>query len=202
MNFPELASLVKHLHDTHYKLNPTLPFGGPLQIISANSNIPTYHDYVQTSARSRGIQQVNLYLLEYSHRYIFGRMQRYPSNADIFVSSKLSTCWKRYVAAKELSHLILDTKPTSMTLDTDRTVEWMTRKGMPLGVNDALDSEHTAAHFAAELLLPYELSQPLLRDKNLSPMHIATQFRVPLRIVQSMIREDGYLDSRDRAYLD
>lgn len=103
------------------------------------------------------------------------------------------------MAAKEMSHLLVDVKPSSMTTDVNKIVTWMLRQGMMTNVDACLDSEHIAAQFAAELLVPYSLSQSLLQDDTVSSYDIAKKFSVPERIID-VFRSNGYLEKRDEAY--
>lgn len=198
MNFHELATLVTDIHTNHFKIDEN--FSEVIPIINSNNSLRTYHSYIENTVKFRQIEEVNIYALDYRRKHVLGRYQKYEKSADIWIDANLNTCWKRYVVAKELSHLIVDTKSTSFTTDINKLVLWMIKDGMPADVNDALDSEHIAAQFAAELLLPYNSTQHLLKDDSVSDISIASKFKVPLRIVQVMKFRPDYLNNRDKAY--
>ena len=198
MNFSELAVLVKDIHENYFDLqaDQTIP------IISSDNNKKTYYKYVLNAVAVRGIEEIEILSLDYQKNHILGRFQKYRTHTNIWISKDLNSCWKRYVAAKELSHLIVDTKNSAMTTDIRATVMWMIRDGMCISANDALSSEHIAAQFAAELLLPYKYTQALLEDNSVNEMDIAKQFKVPLRIIQTMRFTENYLSNRRAAYED
>jgi Zn-dependent peptidase ImmA (M78 family) len=201
MNFTELAVIVNDIHYGHCKIDITNVKIIP--IIKSDSSIKTYHSYITQTLKFKGIDSINMYLLDYRQKHILGRYQKYRNSIDIWVSNSLSNCWTRYVTTKELSHLIVDTKETSLTVDIHTTILWMLQDGMNKGVNDALDSEHIAAQLAIEVLLPYKLTQHLLRDNTVSNIEIANRFKVPLRIIESIKNTKfNYLEQRDRAYSD
>jgi len=198
LNFHELATLVSDIHTNYFKISDD--FSEAIPIISSNICLLTYHSYIENAVKFKKIEEVHVYSLDYRKKHILGRFQKYEKNAEVWIDASLNTCWKRYVIAKELSHLIVDTKSTSFTTDINKIVLWMIKDGMPADVNDALDSEHIAAQFAAELLLPYHSTQHLLKNNSITDIDIASKFKVPLRIVQVMRFKTDYLSKRDKAY--
>ena len=126
---------------------------------------------------------------------------RWRDSAAVWISADLNTCWSRYVAAKELSHLIIDRDENSMTTNVGRTIDWMLNMDMDANVHKALDSEHIAAQFAIELLVPYHISKSMLEDSDISSYEIAAIFSVPERIIDA-IRQPGYTSMRNEAYRD
>lgn len=74
-----------------------------------------------------------------------------------------------------------------------------------LGTSDvqldaSLDSEHLAARFAAEILMPYKYNY-MLEDKSLSTYDIAEMFKMPRKIIDVM-RSEKYQEQRKEAYKD
>jgi Zn-dependent peptidase ImmA (M78 family) len=148
------------------------------------------------------VSKLDVIRVDYQQRYVLGRFQRYPdsNSAIVYFSKNLNTCWSRYIAAKEMSHVILDRTNESMITNISTIVDWMLN-GLEAGSNDALISESAAAQFAAELLVPYDHSQHLLKDASKSSYEIAAIFSVPERIID-ILRLPGYIVRRDEAYAD
>lgn len=194
-----MAILVNEIHKHYFEI--TSEKNLPIQVISSNADTKTYHQYISDTVKFKKIGSVDIYRIDYRHKYILGRFQRYDKTAEIWISSSLNPCWSRYVSAKEMSHLLVDSKQEAFTTDIHKTVTWMLRQGMTSNVHASLDSEHIAAQFAAEMLVPYKLSQPMLRDTTITSYEIAKIFSVPERIID-VLRSNGYLDDRDKAYKD
>ena len=195
MTFQELAIIANDIQKH-------LDIGGQ-GVVPVSSSFPavkTYHAYIKDAVTYKSISHVDILSMEYVKKHILGRFHRYNDYAEVWISKELNGCWTRYIAAKELSHLIIDNSTESMSTDMDKTILWIIEDGMKQGIDSALDSENTAAHLAAELLMPYETSQPLLRDASVSNIDIAKRFRVPLRVVEAMKFKSDYLDMRDEAY--
>lgn len=199
LTFSDIAVLVTHIHETYFELSSSSKF--PIPVISSNLDIKTFHSYVSNAAKERDIKEVKVYKVDYRQNFIIGRFQMYQDRAEVLISTDANTCWGRYVAAKEMSHIIVDKTKESMTTDIDRTITWMLQQGMCSNIHASLDSEHVAAQFAAELLVPYNMSKPMLEDNAISSYQIASYFGVPERIIDTF-RDQGYSALRDEAYKD
>lgn len=209
MNFPEIATLVTDIHFNYFKIEKD--FNQVIPIISSNEDDLTYYKYVKKAIEFKNLKNIEMSKLDYEETFILGRYQKYydyegikdNNFAQIWIAYRKSNCWKRYLAAKELSHLIVDNNENSYTVNIHDTIVWMIQDNMAVGVNEALDSEHIAAQLAIELLLPYHSTQSLLKDKNVKDSVIANQFKVPLSIIEHIRGEKSkYLDIRDDAYKD
>ena len=199
MNFPEIATLVTDIHFNHFKIDKN--FQGIVPVVKPNEDIYTYYDYVAKAVKLKGLDYINLDRLEYEEKFILGRYQKYDDYIHIWVPNRISNCWQRYIAAKELSHLIVDNDEKSYTVDIHTTIEWIIRDHTHKGVNAALDSEHIAAQFAIELLLPYHSTQKMLKDASVPDGDIAEAFKVPLNIIEKIRdQKSKYLPRRDEAY--
>lgn len=199
MTFQEIAILVTDIHKTHFNINQSTVM--PILVVDSITGAKSYHEYILQAAKFRGLKEVKVFRVDYRQNFILGRFQMYSDNADILISVDENNCWSRYVAAKEMTHVIIDKTKESMTTDIDRTVTWMLQQGMDANIHASLDSEHIAAQFAAELLVPYSISKPMLEDKTLSSYQVAAYFGVPERIIDTL-RDKGYSVLRDKAYKD
>lgn len=199
MTFSEIAVLVTDIHINHFNLqaNPVIP----ILVVDGVSGSKSYLQYISNSAKFRGIKDIKVFRVDYRQNFILGRFQMYGDKADILISVDENNCWSRYVAAKEMTHIIIDKTKESMTTDIDRTINWILKQGMDVNIHASLDSEHIAAQFAAELLVPYHISKPMLENQAMTSYQIAAYFGVPERIIDTF-RDPGYLSLRDEAYKD
>lgn len=199
MTYSDVAVLVTDIHKNYFGLmqSPKIP----IPIINNNPEIKTYHAYILNAVKHRAINSVKVYRVDYRQNFILGRFQLYSHDAFVWISTDANPCWSRFVAAKELSHLIVDKTPESMTTDIGRTITWMLKQGMDANIHASLDSEHIAAQFALELLVPYHISKPMLENKHLTSYQIAAHFGVPERMIDTF-RDIGYAALRDEAYKD
>lgn len=199
MTFSDIAVLVTDIHKNHFNL--TLDSEMPVLVVDGLTGSKSFLQYISNSAQFRGIKEVKIFRVDYRQNFILGRFQMYGDKADILISIDENNCWSRYVAAKEMSHIIIDKTQESMTTDIARTITWILKQGMDTNIHASLDSEHIAAQFAAELLVPYYISKPMLENPDLTSYQIAAHFGVPERIIDTF-RDPGYSELRDEAYRD
>lgn len=193
MTFQDIAILAKDIHSNYFNNQ----INQKVQVISSTPQDKTLVSYINM-AFSEEIT-IDILKTEYRMRHIYGRFQRYNNNyALVVVSDSLNTCWTRYVAAKELCHLLVDKTASSMTTDFDNIINWLL-DGYNIGIDDSLDSEHIAAQFAAELLLPYSTTIEDMENQTIDSYDIAQKFSVPKKIVDVM-RTPIYLGKRKLAY--
>jgi len=143
------------------------------------------------------VKEIEIFSVDWRQHALFGRLLRYKEKAIIDINKEQNNCWRRYIATKELAHLIIDRRQEHFTGDAEKLVEYL------LGSSDvqldaSLDSEHLAARFAAELLMPYKYNY-MLTDKSISTYDIAEQFQMPRKIIDVM-RSKKYQEQRVDAY--
>ncbi|MDQ1298625.1 MAG: Peptidase protein, partial [Campylobacterota bacterium] len=167
-----------------------------LRILDKETGTPNLLDLV---IKKSPIKEINIYSVDWRQHALFGRLLRYEKNAVIDINKDQNNCWRRYIATKELSHLIIDRSREHFTGNAEKLVEYL------LGTSDvqldaSLDSEHLAARFAAEILMPYKYNY-MLEDKSLSTYDIAEMFKMPRKIIDVM-RSEKYQEQRKEAYKD
>ena len=126
---------------------------------------------------------------------IKGTLNRYKSHADIFFSDKETFCWQRYIVAKELAHLLIDT-PAEYTVRPSSLMEQLV-SGIPLWLlrrdhsqdDAAFDSEMTAMVAGIEMLLPWEHRPHFQKcfEQGKDNLEIAEEFKVPKYVVSNML---------------
>ena len=133
-----------------------------------------------------------------STRILYGYLRFYSNKIDIGVNDNLNNCWNRFVTCKELSHLLLGTQNNGITKDPKVLINGLYMK-LAFGSSDDLDHEHLAVLCASELMMPFQKSQLLLKDKNITSIEIAKKFLLPLYIVQ-VYRDQNFLENRQDIY--
>lgn len=106
--------------------------------------------------------EVELRQVTFEGTHLFGRVERYPEKAVIDVRANLADNWKRFIATKEVVHLIID-EDEDMSPYGDQILEKLVRDGH-IGVisngdadNPPMQSELIAEVTAFEILYPLQL---------------------------------------------
>jgi hypothetical protein len=129
-------------------------------------------------------------------KFIYGRVHRYEQEgrkwAKIFVSESLNACWTRFVACKELAHLLIDTKDEDCTHDPITLIGGLISP-IPTTIEADVKSEWLAHMAAVELLVPWPrrnlITEMIGTGKN--NYEIACTFKVPEKIIEWW-RSDAY----------
>ena len=138
--------------------------------------------------------------IDTSNKLILGKLRHFREGVQIGINEPaLNNCWKRFVIVKELSHLLMSKSNEGITQDIEELVNGLFQ--MSFGLSDDIDHEHLALLMASEYLMPYRISQSLLKDDNLSTLDIAKQFSVPEVVVKGY-RSLEHIKERDEAYKD
>lgn len=131
--------------------------------------------------------------LEYNAAAPLGRIDRYDDRFLVWVKREQTWCWRRFVACKELCHIILDDKESHtdnipQLIDDLRSSQFM----MP---SKSVSSEQFAFFMAIEILMPWKFykryDSPPARNYK-----IATFFRIPEAIVDAR-RQSGFSKLND-----
>lgn len=140
--------------------------------------------------------------VETSNRLILGYFRHFKHGAEIGINrDALNDCWRRFVITKELSHLIMSKSGEGITQNMEDLVNGLFQ--MNFGLSDDIDHENLALLLASEYLMPYGISQPMLKTdpKELPDLEIAKIFGVPEGVIKAYRKED-HLADRDEAYKD
>jgi Zn-dependent peptidase ImmA (M78 family) len=127
---------------------------------------------------------------------IIGTLLRYKDHASIYFAANQPLYWQRYIAAKELAHLLIDT-PEEYTHSPSGLVSQLIA-GIPLGLlrqdhysrgEEAYQSEKLACVAAIEMLLPWKFRGDFNRlvEKGLNPLEISVEFKVPSHIISNLL---------------
>lgn len=136
---------------------------------------------------------------------IRGALNRYVTKADIFVSDKEKLPWQRYIATKELAHLLIDT-PDQFTHRPSSLMEQLI-SGIPLWLlrkdhtqeDAAFESEKTAMIAAIEMLLPWKHRSHVQKrcHQGKNNAEIAEEFNVPEYVVSNLLTPTYYAASQN-----
>ncbi len=143
-------------------------------------------------------KRIRVVPIDTSNKLILGYLRHFKKDVDIAINDDaLNPCWKRFVIAKELSHLIMSKNGEGITSDIEELVSNIMQ--LSFGVTDDIEHEDFAIFMAIEYLMPYKISQDMLKDKSLSSYEIASRFGIPEVAVKTW-RDEGNLKERDEAY--
>jgi len=138
-------------------------------------------------------------------KQIRGTLIRYSTRAEIYFLGKESFCWQRYIATKELAHLLIDT-PDEYTKRPSSLMEQMI-SGVPLWLlrkdhaqdDAAFESEKSAMVAAIEMLLPWKHRPHFKKccDQGKNNLEIAEEFKVPRYIIANMLTPTYFAASQN-----
>ena len=181
----------------------------PVKIISKKDPQKTIETcivgYVRENYKYR--TDLSVKYLDFFSTELYGIFLKFKVTLDtyrvkILINNKKgNTCWERFVTTKELSHILIGYNQTGNTEDVAMLLsELINRTDIKdsFHKNTSLQEEYKAITMAMELLVPYCYT-PLLKDKNLTSLQIATLLKVPEYIIDAL-RKDDYLKKRDKYY--
>jgi Zn-dependent peptidase ImmA (M78 family) len=171
--------VVKELHSAVGNCPPPIPTAKLISFIEA-----------RLKKSERDSFKINLICKNWQTNRTSGLLLRYKNHADVLYSATLNVCNSRFVVAKELSHLLLDTENKHFTKDPIALVQGLVTQVLNLKPEHDLVSENVALYCAIEILLPWHL-RPLMNqmmNEGKSDFDIAVHFRAPENIVNLMLR--------------
>jgi len=166
-----------------------------------NIPIPIDNSFVELIVKHLGLSGKRIRVVDISsaNKVLYGYFRNSGNEIEIGITESLNSCWTRYVTCKELSHILLGHKGGGVTGDPRKLVSGLYSNYL-FGTDEALDHENLANICAAEIMMPYEISQPLLENKKeITPIDIAQKFKIPLAIVQ-VYRNENTLSTRKEIY--
>lgn len=139
---------------------------------------------------------------EYDAKTFIGKLEDYADKADIFYDRKQRICWRRFIAAKEMAHLLFSCCGTKHLSSTPQQVEQLLVNLMAglekADLNDhAASTETCTVPMALEILLPH--SERNAFPARITPMEIALRYRVPEQMVNLYLSEE-YKNYMNTAY--
>ena len=130
---------------------------------------------------------------KWDSRSILGSLEVYGSKADVIFATDLKFCWKRFVIAKELAHLLADTSAQKVTTDSQISdlIAWLTIGASGIELNSPIGAEESASLLALGLLLPEDHRsqiEAMFHEKK-SYLEIAHCYKVPEAMVRVYFSE-------------
>lgn len=117
-------------------------------------------------------------------------------SADIYVKKSLNFCYRRFIAAKELNHLLMNKNGNLKTVEyvTEfiELVSFLMLDSTPK--DDGQASENIAYYGAMELLIPKQYFESDWFKSNNSNHDISVQLRCPTQIIE--IRKDKEIQKK------
>lgn len=130
-----------------------------------------------------------------SGKVVHAYVKNYPHHAHIFVVESQNYCWRRFLVAKELCHLLLsdDKNSTSNVEEVEDLIGQLINGKFDSDPNPALLVENAAYIGAVELLLPQDI-EPIADELFASgkdSLEVAISLKVPRRIVEFRYQGQG-----------
>jgi Zn-dependent peptidase ImmA (M78 family) len=150
---------------------------------------------------------VTMRSVSFEAKHVFARVEKYrDKTATVDVRHSLSEDWKRFVAAKELLHLIID-KDEDMSPYGDETLDKLVRDGhigiiSQNGDKPPAQSELIAEVAAMELLYPIQNRRGDLEDvraERSSFAKLSLRYGMPPNFIDTVF-SDGYLQTLTAAF--
>lgn len=141
--------------------------------------------------------------VNWNSQFIKSRLERYDCDqrAEIVVATDLNHCWRSYVVAKELAHLLFDCADHSCVSTSKEAIRMIEAilsdqafgKISPGNVKEAAISEKVMLIGAAELLFPFDKAVEYGRKveaDELTSFHVANIFKIPTIYVERLTSPD------------
>ena len=118
-----------------------------------------------------------------------GLLLRRKNSAEIQYSAELNTCWKRFVVAKEIAHLVIEEIYGDAVIDVKdllNSVSLPKSQGIYgcYDIEDARGLSELLAVFIAEYLLVPWFATDDIRTSNKTPQQLAVEYRVPVYLIE------------------
>jgi hypothetical protein len=162
--------------------------------------LPISIDAVSDVIRDLSGYQVTMRSVIFEGTHVFARVEKYRDmTAKIDVKHSLDEDWKRFVAAKELLHLIID-KEEDMSPYGDQTLDKLVRDGhigivSQNGDKPPAQSELIAEVAAMELLYPIQNRLADVKNAPTMPLNyakLAIRYGIPVNFIDTVYSEDYF----------
>lgn len=166
------------------------------------------HDKTERPIRLQDFQDIviqkteltlKIRLVKWARKFIYGRLMRYSSHAVIDINAELNQCWTRFVAVKELCHLLIDDEKSFVVCAVDLVNDLLLKNTAFKGVFGPIRSEQIAEICACEILMPYTDRKGLseqLASGNRTAFEIAFQYKMP-EVYVSQLLQPSVMQWRD-----
>ncbi len=188
--FSDVIRIAREIHEAVELHEPShgkdLDKGGEL-VIKVHPDLREYVQGILREAHGNPAYSVD-YTDAVCHPFTYGLSQDHVGSgqARYSVSSSLTYCWKRFVATKELMHILTgsytDVMTTGLVQDAANS-----RTAYPEGNHKLLTAELFCQCIAIEVLLPWKLRTQVSTefiDSGFDHKAVAEQTRVPTSIIK------------------
>lgn len=135
--------------------------------------------------------EITAYEVPFEGEFLRGMIERYADKAVIFIRKGQSEEWKRFIAAKELCHIIAD-EPEDWSVHGETTISKLLAEHQLAGFNQLADpvvqSETFAEIGAIELLYPFK-ERVTDRGNGQTIASIASYYKIPDVIAEQALSD-------------
>jgi Zn-dependent peptidase ImmA (M78 family) len=145
-----------------------------------------------------GFTEIEKFDVAFTAEFTRGMLERYSNNtAKIYIRKDQPDDWKRYIAAKELCHLVID-EPEDFSPDGHSTIQHLIATKIPTKNNgneksNDVDSEWLAEFAAREILYPYLMRKndiELLKSNKHTQTSLTLHYEIPEYAIGVVLQED------------
>ena len=203
MEFEQIAKIVEEIHS---KISIDYLNFTPLKVVSKTNNDLKTHiaQYIKTTTGNR--IDISVEDLDFLNQNIYGIYRKFKVNLTTYRvkillnNSRGNTCWERFVATKELSHILSDDNTNTWTSNILTLISELL-DGTPFLKSEIapdVKTEFTSLIIAMELLVPFKCNSILL-DSTKTSKEIASVFMIPEKVIDIM-KKPNYQKLRTSAY--
>ena len=202
------AEIVKATINIHDKMNIDCDIPSQLKIISKKSPLQTLEKAIDSYSRENMKTRLDISVkyLDFFTLQAYGIYLNFSVNSDtnrikiLINTNRGNRCWERYVAAKELSHVLMGEDEKTHTKDIVVLISDLLSEVdfVKSKIKDIIETEYLSLILALELLVPYCYNH-LLIDDSLTSLEIANIFQVPEKIIDFM-KKENYQELRIKTY--
>ena len=156
----------------------------------------TSMDVMTEAVRQTCEKPVRTFRLPFKSPRLRGIFLPYETQYVVLVDSEMPPFWDRYVAAKEMGHIIL-INPDNVSLDPGEMIEWMLQDKWGL-LDDDVAPEHVANEqlakiIAFEILFPKEereAAKTLIAEDPFNLFGLSEIYEIPEHVVEVILGDD------------
>lgn len=156
----------------------------------------TSMDVVTEAVRQTCGKPVETFRLPFKSPRLRGIFLPYETQYVVIVDSEMPPFWDRYVAAKEMGHIIL-INPDNVSPDPGEMIEWMLQDKWGL-LDDDVAPEHVANEqlakiIAFEVLFPREereAARSLIEEDPFNLFALSEVYEIPEHVVETILGDD------------
>jgi hypothetical protein len=147
--------------------------------------------------------QISFHPRIFQSSLVLGSIENYGDRADVFYDLDRNACWRRFIVAKEMCHLLFAPHGAKHLASTPHQIEQLIThilaglSKVDYTKDHAASTETSTIFLALEVLLPHSERENISKDT--PSIDIATKYRIPEAIVR-VYMTPFYIEMMNHAY--